>query len=87
MVSILVKVIMGNVNLKKVPKLSNNLAQIRITYDRDQKGVKFEFVGFKPGEEVMVLHILEAMAEIYKSPQFHTEILMNQFKNSVKPLH
>ena len=69
------------IKLNYVPKLSNNLCQIKITYDRDLKGFKVELVSFRVGEEQLLSELIGEIAQIMGTNEFKNHVLQTVWKD------
>lgn len=70
-----------------IPKLSNDLAQIRLTYDRINRGVKLELIHWKKGEEKLIPLILKGIAEKVDTDEFRNAVLIKEFERQIQRLH
>lgn len=70
--------------LNYVPQLSDDLGEIKITYDREKKGVKLQVIAFRLGEERLVIEIMQKMARLMQDESFTAKWVTLAFKDQIE---
>lgn len=72
------------IKLNHIPKLSDDLSQIRVTYDRKNIGIRVELVKFRAGDEKLLLAIMDEVKAMFGNEQFVNMMVTKMFQDALK---